>query len=173
MMPSSFFAEMKTNGVVPSNFTLSMLVKLLGRCKRLSEAFSIIEEVCQQYGLKVNIQVYTCLIGACFNNRQAFKAINLHEQMLREGLQPDEMLNNVLVQGCLKAKLVDKAVQVAKCACGVGIAKGKHAPSGLGEKCLSELMSALGGPTSKHAIALKAELGEGCVSPKGKGKGKR
>merc|ERR1719446_1867545 len=26
------FAEMKNNGVVPSNYTLSMLVKLLGRC---------------------------------------------------------------------------------------------------------------------------------------------
>lgn len=167
------FAEMKKNGVAPSNYTLSMLVKLLGRCRRLNETFAIIDELHAEYGLKMNIQVYTCLISACFNNRQAFKAINLHEQMLKDGLQPDEMLNNVLVQGCLKAKLVDKAVQVAKCACGVGIAKGKHAPSGLGEKCLSELMSALGGPTSKQAIALKAELGEGCVSPKGKGKGKR
>lgn len=167
------FAEMKQNGVAPSNYTLSMLVKLLGRCRRLNETFTLIENVCNEYNLKMNIQVYTCLITACFNNRQAFKAINLHDQMLKEGLQPDEMLYNVLVQGCVKAKLLDKAVQLARCACGVGTAKGKSRSSGLGEKCLADLMSAMGGTSSKEAIALKAELGEGCVSSKGKGKGKR
>merc|ERR1719247_2952082 len=103
--------EMKKNGVAPSNYTLSMLVKLMGRCRRVNQAFTIIEDISREYSLKVNIQVYTCLIQACFNNRQALKAVALHEQIIKEGLCPDEMTYSVLVQGCLKAGLVDKVAQ--------------------------------------------------------------
>merc|ERR1719223_1517961 len=165
------FDEMKKAGVPPSNYTLSMLVKIMGRCRRLNQALALTEETSKEYNPKVNSQVYTCLIQACFNNRQAFKAIALHDQLTKEGLQPDEMTYNVLVQGCLKAGLVDKAVQLAKCACGVGASKGAGMRPGIGERCLAELMSALGGAASNAAKALKAELGECCVAPKGKGKG--
>merc|ERR1740138_50011 len=130
------FGEMKKAGVPPSNFTLSMLVKLMGRCKRLNQAFTLIEEITQEYGLKVNIPVYTCLISACFNNRQAFKALAVHDKIIKEGLFADEMTYNSLVQGCLKAGLPDKAVQLAKYAHGIGLAKGKCAPPGISDRCL-------------------------------------
>jgi len=103
--------DMKKSGVTPSNYTLSMLVKLMGRCKRLNQAFTLVEEIRQEYGLKVNIQVYTCLIQACFNNRQAGKAVILHEQIIKEGLLPDEMTYTVLMKGCLQAGLNDQASQ--------------------------------------------------------------
>merc|ERR1719213_37554 len=38
--------EMRKNGVTPSNFTLSILVKLMGRSRRLNQAFAIIDELC-------------------------------------------------------------------------------------------------------------------------------
>jgi len=104
-------ADMKKSGVTPSNYTLSMLVKLMGRCRRLSQAFTLVEDIKQEYGLKVNIQVYTCLIQACFNNRQASKAVALHEQIIKEGLLPDEMTYTVLMKGCLQAGLNDRAAQ--------------------------------------------------------------
>merc|ERR550537_1885655 len=101
---------MDKSGVSPSNYTLSIMVKLLGRCKRLDRAFSLVETTCKDHGFRANIQVYTCLIQACFNNRQATKALALHDRIIKEGLVPDEMTYSVLVQGCLKAKLVDKAI---------------------------------------------------------------
>jgi pentatricopeptide repeat protein len=163
------FGEMKKAGVAPSNFTLSMLVKLMGRCKRLNQAFTLIEEITEEYGLKVNIQVYTCLISACFNNRQAFKALAVHDKIIKEGLFADEMTYNSLVQGCLKAGLADKAVQLAKYSHGIGLPKGKWAPAGISERCLSELVSALGGAGSQEAKALKAELAACQLAPQ-KGK---
>jgi len=166
------FDDMKKAGVAPSNFTLSMLVKLMGRCKRLNQAFALMDEIKQDYGLKVNIQVYTCLISACFNNRQAFKALAVHDQMIKEDLLPDEMVYNSLVQGCLKAGLPDKAVHLAKCAHGLSLPKAKGTPPGIGERCLSELVYALGGAASKEAKALKAEIAECQIAPKGKGSSK-
>merc|ERR1719443_1629011 len=37
--------EMQSEGIPPSNFTLSLLVKLMNRARRLDQAFSIVEEI--------------------------------------------------------------------------------------------------------------------------------
>merc|ERR1719183_2596502 len=121
-------SDMKKSGVAPSNYTLSMLVKLMGRCKRLNQAFVMLEDISKEYGLKINIQVYTCLIQGCFNANQAGKAIALHDKIIKEGLLPDAMTYSVLVRGCLQANLVDKAVELAKCANGYGTVQSKGNP---------------------------------------------
>merc|ERR1719460_887949 len=118
-------SDMKKSGVAPSNYTLSMLVKLMGRCKRLNQAFVMLEEISKEYGLKINIQVYTCLIQGCFNAGQASKAIALHEKIMKEGLVPDSMTYTVLVRGCVQAGLLDKAVELVKFAYGHGPSQNK------------------------------------------------
>lgn len=152
-------ADMKKSGVPPSNYTLSMLVKLMGRCRRLNQAFNIVDEISREYGLKVNVQVYTCLIQACFNNRQANKGVALHDRIIKEGVVADEMTYTVLVRGCLQAGLLDKAVEIAKFAHGVGLPAGKGWSPGINKRCLDELVSALGGVGSAAAKALQTELG--------------
>lgn len=166
--------DMRKSGVKPSNYTLSMIVKLMGRCRRVNKAFSLIEELSQEYKLKVNIQVYTCLAQACFNNKMATKAVSLYDQIMEEGLLPDEMTYTVFVKGCLQAGLVDQAVKLAKCAHGIGLSAkaAKATPPGIADRCLSELLHALGGAGSPQAKALQAEFGECKVKPVSKGKGK-
>merc|ERR1719482_1743598 len=41
--------EMQSEGVQPSNFTLSILVKLMNRARRLDRAFSLVEEITKKY----------------------------------------------------------------------------------------------------------------------------
>jgi len=162
--------DMKRAGVSPSNYTLSIMVKLMGRCRRLNQAFSIVDEMSRDYGLKVNIQVYTCLIQACFNNRQANKAVSLHDQMIKEGLVPDEMTYSALVSGCIKANLVDKAVHIAKCGHGLASPKARGNPPGINSRCLEELLSNL---DVAQGNALRTEFAQSNAgSQKGKGKGK-
>merc|ERR1719230_1719573 len=66
--------EMKSTGVVPSNYTLSILVKLLGHARRLTQAFRLVEELSTQHGFRPNVQVYTCMVQACVLNRRLEKA---------------------------------------------------------------------------------------------------
>merc|ERR1719335_583010 len=47
----NLYTEMKQANVLPSNFTLCTLVKLLGRARRLEQAFSIVEELSAKNGL--------------------------------------------------------------------------------------------------------------------------
>merc|ERR1719253_2309861 len=41
--------EMQDEGVAPSNFTLSILVKLMNRARRLDQAFALVEEITKKY----------------------------------------------------------------------------------------------------------------------------
>merc|ERR1740138_18454 len=138
--------DMHTHHVRPSNFTLSILVKLLGRSRRLNQAFSMVEETCKRFDLQANIHVYTCLIFACFQNRQMPRALQLHDSMIREaGVEPDERTYAVLARGCLQGGSLDKAANVVRAAYRLsptGMVMPAYAP-GIEARVLEEVMNSL------------------------------
>jgi len=62
--------EMLKEGVAPSNFTLSIMVKLLNRARKVEQAFSLVTEITEQYNFKANVHVYTNLMQGCISSRQ-------------------------------------------------------------------------------------------------------
>merc|ERR1719453_2822233 len=128
----------------PSNFTLSILVKLLGRSRRLNQAFTTVEETCKRFDLQANIQVYTCLIYACLQNRQLPRALKLHDSMITEaGVEPDAKTYAVLTRGCVAAGSLDQAANVVRAAyrlSPVGLAQPTRAP-GVEPRALEEVMA--------------------------------
>jgi len=109
--------EMKASGVIPSNYTLSILVKLLGHARRLNQALKLVEEVTQQHGFRPNVQVYTCLVQACLFNRKLERALGLHDTMVDDaGCRTDEKFYAVLARGCLQLQQPLKAVEVVRAA---------------------------------------------------------
>merc|ERR1719473_344494 len=51
--------DMQQQGVKPSNFTLSILVKMMNRSRNLDGAFSMVEELTKKHKLRPNVHVYT------------------------------------------------------------------------------------------------------------------
>merc|ERR1719428_1097612 len=149
--------DMHKNNVRPSNFTLSILVKLLGRSRRLNQAFAMVEETCKRFDLQANIHVYTCLIYACFQNRQLPRALQLHDSMITEGgVEPDERTYAVLARGCLTAGSLDKAANVIRAAYRLnpqGMVMPKRAP-GVEERALEEVMNALSASPNAERLAV-------------------
>jgi len=164
--------DMRKFNVAPSNYTLSMLVKLMGRCRRINQAFTMLEDISKEFDLKINIQVYTCLIQGCFNAGQPGKAMALLEKIVEEGVAPDSMTYTVLVRGCVQGGLLEKAVELVRLAYGRGPTPGKGTPPGLNAGCFDELVHALGGPTSDTAKDIVSELGDCPPACSGKGNGK-
>merc|ERR1719163_513387 len=160
--------DMKQAGVSPSNYTLSIMVKLLGRGRRLNQAFSMVKSVCQEHGFRANVQVYTCLIQACFHNRQTAKAIALHDQVVQEGCVFDQKAYIVLARGCSMSGAVDRATAVVRCAHhipGHGLQQCSGRAPGVDARCLEEVLAKLhpesarrlrddiskvGGPSREH-----------------------
>merc|ERR1719389_1558721 len=76
--------EMQSEGVRPSNFTLSILVKLMNRAKRLDQAFSLVEDITRKYNFRPNVHVYANLVQACVSNQNFMRGMTVLEQMLKQ-----------------------------------------------------------------------------------------
>merc|ERR1719387_953482 len=111
----SLLEQMKEFGVSPSNCTLSILVKLLGRSQKLDDAFKVVSELSILFRFRPNIQVYTCLIQACLHNRRLDKAMEVKRTMDAEpSCHPDQKANSVLLKGCLDAGALNEALSVTR-----------------------------------------------------------
>merc|ERR1719238_2596092 len=71
------FQKMMESGVRPSNYTLSVLVKLANRGKKLEKAFEFCDELSSKYGFRLNVHVFDNLIQACINHRDVPRAIGV------------------------------------------------------------------------------------------------
>merc|ERR1719409_2014568 len=101
--------EMQHQGVQPSNFTLSILVKLMNRARRLDQAFAIVEEITKKYNFKPNVHVYTNLVQACASNQQLPRGMNILEQMIKERIVPDSRTYSILVRSSISRGLFEQA----------------------------------------------------------------
>jgi len=152
--------EMKATGVTPSNYTLSILVKLLGHSRRLTQAFAVVEELSKAHGFRPNVQVYTCLVQACLLNRRLERAMALHDTMLADSCRVDEKFYAVLARGCLQLGQPLKAVEVVRAAYqlpGHSLAAPARTarPIGVEARALDEIAGRLrmGGPEEQDALA--------------------
>jgi len=139
--------KMKHAQVAPSNYTLSIMVKLLGRARRLNQAFTMVKSVCEEHGFRANVQVYTCLIQACFHNRHPAKALALHDQIVEEGCHLDQKAYVSLARGCVQAGAVDRAADVVRCAHhipGHNMKQPSGRAVGVDARCLEEVLAKLG-----------------------------
>merc|ERR1719482_2211965 len=109
--------EMIAAGVGPSNYTLSILVKLLGHARRLPQAFRLVEDLSKQNGFRPNVQVYTCLVQACIHNRRLDRALAVYDTMVADAsCRTDEKFYSVLVRGCLQMRQPLRAIDVVRAA---------------------------------------------------------
>lgn len=60
--------EMQALHIRPSNFTLTILIKLHGRMRQLEAAFDLVRQLPKIHHFKINAHVYTCLMAACIAN---------------------------------------------------------------------------------------------------------
>jgi len=148
--------KMRKGGVPPSNYTLSIMVKLLGRSKRLARAFAMVKEVTSEFKFRPNIQVYTCLMQACFHNRELNKALALHDEIIAEGCHFDCKAYVSLVRGCLQANAAEKAADVVRCAFGLPgtrLRRPEGRAPGVEQWCVDEVLAKLSRPLAHQLSA--------------------
>jgi len=113
------FEEMQSEGVRPSNFTLSILVKLMNRGRRLDQAFSIVASITKKYNFLPNVHVYTNLVQACCSNQQLSRGMEVLEQMASERIVPDNRTYAILVRACMSKGMFEQAAGLMRGALGL------------------------------------------------------
>jgi pentatricopeptide repeat protein len=166
----SVLVAMEADRVQPSNFTLSVLVKLCSRAKRLNRAFEIVQEISSKYRFKPNVHVYSNLIQASVQNKQLPRGIEVLQQLLGEGIRPDVRTYSLLLRGCVAAGDSVAAAGLMRAAAGlrgvlpqlVGYAANVLTPQGgLPSALLSEILEGIAGHPccdERLAVALLKDL---------------
>mmetsp|Transcript_37999 Transcript_37999/g.104493 ORF Transcript_37999/g.104493 Transcript_37999/m.104493 type:complete len:1114 (+) Transcript_37999:133-3474(+) len=111
--------EMQVAGVPPSNFTLSVLVKLMSRARRLDAAFECVAQITAKYHFKPNSHVYTNLIQACVFNKCLNKGFHVLQQMLSEKVKPSSRTYCILINASVGAGLHKQAANLLRGALGL------------------------------------------------------
>jgi len=111
--------EMQAEHVNPSNFTLSVLVKMMSRARRLEQAFSLVEDLSKKYNFRPNVYVYTGLVQACIFNQQLPRAMNVLEQMVTERIAPEGRTYAILLRASMSKGLFKQAADLLSGALGL------------------------------------------------------
>mmetsp|Transcript_29583 Transcript_29583/g.70964 ORF Transcript_29583/g.70964 Transcript_29583/m.70964 type:complete len:1064 (+) Transcript_29583:223-3414(+) len=152
--------EMEENGVRPSNFTLSIVVKLMNRARKVDLAFNLVDELSKKYRLRPNVHVYTNFIQACVYNRQFPRAMQVMEKMVKERIQLEPRSYSLLVRGSLNAGFPDQACQILRSGLGLpgGLPQldGQRPPHTGLEQSVTELLNGL--CDQGHAVRLAQPL---------------
>ena len=110
---------MRRAGVPPSNYTLSVIAKLANRSKKPKKAFEMVEDLRNEFGLKLNMHVYNNLIHAATCDSNMMKAQEVFGTMLEERVRPDGRTYTLLLRFCITQKAAVPAVAILRTAFGL------------------------------------------------------
>jgi len=111
--------QMQKEGIKPSNYTLSVLVKLMGNAKQLDEVFEVVESITKKHGFKANAHVYANLVQACVINKKLSLALEVLKGMAKDKLQPDIRTYSTALRACINAGMYEEATALARAAMGL------------------------------------------------------
>merc|ERR1719420_10444 len=116
---TALLEEMQRDGVQPSNYTLSILVKMMSRARKLDGAFAIVEDISRKYKIRPNVHVYANLILSCICNRSLSRGMKTLEQMAKQGVQPDSRTYSMVIRACIQGGLQDEAAGLLRASLGL------------------------------------------------------
>jgi len=154
--------DMRASGIRPSNFTLSVLVKLASRANLMEKAFEICAEISEEYKFRLNVHVFNNLIQACVTHNQLQRAFDVLERMVCERVRPDARTYTLLTKACLAAREAKGAAGLVRAACGLQDAHPKLAevvsfarlPKALPSEFLFEVLEGMSQQCHANELAL-------------------
>lgn len=113
------FIQMEKEGIKPSNYTLSVLVKLMGNARQIDEVFELVASTTDKYGFKANAHVYANLVQACVANKKLPYALQVLQGMAKDKQQPDIRTYSTTIRACINAGMFEDATRLARAALGL------------------------------------------------------
>lgn len=152
-LADALLEDMEKFNIIPSNFTLGILVKMHGRRKQLDKAFEVFEEIPKKHGVKPNAQVKTCLMCACLINHDIAAAFKVFEEIRNSEHGADRKAFASMISGSLNHGWIDEAVTLVEDACGL-TSGAQHRDQGVDSDIIEQLLRALEQRGKMHSVGL-------------------
>eukprot|EP00927_Polykrikos_kofoidii_P027699 TRINITY_DN2427_c0_g1_i2.p1 TRINITY_DN2427_c0_g1~~TRINITY_DN2427_c0_g1_i2.p1 ORF type:complete len:1135 (-),score=218.62 TRINITY_DN2427_c0_g1_i2:275-3616(-) len=155
------FQEMLEEGLEPSNYTLTSMVRMLGGGRRITRAFEVVDLCAKRYRLRPNGHVYTALILACVGAKDVARAASTYEQSVRERAMPDVKACQTLIRALLSSGNHVKAVALLRNMLGLSGGTSGEGGISLNDNFLNDVLTilrAVGPEGCSLASVLSADL---------------
>jgi len=105
------FSDMQKHNLWPSHVTLSIMVKLLVKCREWDAALELINSSPEKLGLSHESRLYLQLAQSCIRDRQGKRVPVVFDALLRN-CSPDEVGAGRVLQQCASFNMFDTGVEV-------------------------------------------------------------
>lgn len=134
-LADALLEDMEKYNIVPSNFTLGILVKMYGRRRQLDKAFETFEKIPKKFGFRANAQVKTCLMCACLINHDPAAALKVFQELRCCDRGADSKAYASMISGLLNHGWIEQALALVEDASGLTLGSDvKPLPIGQGLK---------------------------------------
>jgi len=116
-LADELLASLEKYNISPSNFTLSIVVKMWGRRRQLDLAFEAVRCMPKKYpgSCRMDAQAGNCLLSICMQNGAPDRAVEAFREMETwpDFGFPEEQAYNVLISGLVKHRRRDQDLRLA------------------------------------------------------------
>jgi len=111
--------DMEASNVTPSNFTLSVVVKLANRSKQPDKGFELCYSLSRKYNIRLNMHVYNNLIHASTAHGNLPRALDVFKEMLSAKARPDNRTYTLLLRALIDAASATEAAGLLRASTGL------------------------------------------------------
>lgn len=133
--------SMEEYKIVPTNFTLGILIKVYGRTKQLEKAFNALDTLPKRGKFVPNSAVWNGLLSACLQNNQPSRAVKVFQDMCASREPVDSKMCSSLVAGLIRHNKLHAAVEVVDTV--YGLTGSKPMGASVVQDTLESLLAAL------------------------------
>jgi len=108
------FQDMLASGVKPSEYTLTMMLKLHGRCGNLEKAYHLVADWESLYRNRPSVIHYTCLMTGCLRSRQYDQAWAAFELMQKHRVTSDRTMISTLLPAMVTSQKFDRVLDLSR-----------------------------------------------------------
>jgi len=138
---------MMAQGLAPSIYTLSVVVKLLANAKRLDKAFKLAEGASSRFRFRLGAQLQTALLQACISCRAFDRGARFYLKTHKDRLSADKKICQTIIRGLLSTGKAELAADLLKSLLGLNSTSEEvirhRATQDIDEVLVAEVISAL------------------------------
>merc|ERR1719253_506984 len=135
-LAEKLFKDMLSASINPSVYTLTAMVKVYGKCGQSAQAWELVEQMPERFGVKPTVVMYTCLISCMLRHKKHHDAYAAFKWVC-DRCAPDGQCVSTVLAGLCDGRMWDEVLEL------VTEALRRRPPLKLKEEALNSALSAL------------------------------